>query len=314
MINKIQIHHFFNDESHSMDAFIKNRAEIEFLNLIQEVSLLLNFDIRVEKEAIKEGGLTEIWSFLGENSNQIGNLIAIVVAILTHFSGEDNETKELKKEDLRLSIEERKMRLDKERKELIKNNDTDIAKKLAKSIISKSYKVNAKRSNFYKQLNQVDKIEKISLAEVNSKDNIISHETFVAKKEFKKFIQENKDIEDEFLEDIEIEVISPILKRQKNNIKWKGFWEQEQISFSMLDKDFRDDVFNKKITFSNGTILICDLIIQRKINDLGEMVVTGYSVSKVYEHKIHGKLISTDISRSNRYSKKINQSQGDLFN
>lgn len=313
MINKIQIHHFFNDDSHSMDAFIKNKAEIEFLNVIQEVSVLLDIDIKIEKEAIKEGGLTEIWSLLGDSSNQIGNLIAIVAIIFSRFSGEDRETKELKQEDLRLSIEERKIRLLKEKKQLADRNDSQLSEKLAKSIVSKSYKVNAKRSNFYKQLDQVEKLEKISLSELDSNNKIISHETFIEKKEFKKFIQENKGIQDELIEDIEIEIISPILKRQKNKIKWKGMWLQDQISFSMLDKDFREDVFSKKITFTNGTILICDLIIHKKIDDLGEIIVTGYSVSKVYEHKVHQKTISTDLSRLNRHTKQISNSQGDLF-
>src|SRR5688572_19965133 len=58
MVQRLQIHYVFNDGSHSMDAYVKNRCEGELLKIVDEVCKALNVDLLVEITPIKEGGLT----------------------------------------------------------------------------------------------------------------------------------------------------------------------------------------------------------------------------------------------------------------
>jgi len=55
--NKIELHYFFRDSSHRMNAFTRNYCEKEILLIFKEVSQILNIEIELEAEALKEGGL-----------------------------------------------------------------------------------------------------------------------------------------------------------------------------------------------------------------------------------------------------------------
>jgi hypothetical protein len=61
--NKFELHYFFNDDdkSHSMDAVIRNKCEHELIQIATTIAKELNIQIKVETQAYKEGGLTEIW-------------------------------------------------------------------------------------------------------------------------------------------------------------------------------------------------------------------------------------------------------------
>lgn len=61
--NKIELHYFFRDETHTMNAFVRNECEKELLTIIKEVILSLDIEVDIESEAFKEGGLKEIWKF-----------------------------------------------------------------------------------------------------------------------------------------------------------------------------------------------------------------------------------------------------------
>jgi hypothetical protein len=60
-LKKFEIHYFLPDNMHSMDAVVKNKCEAEFLAIAYEVIRLLELDITLNTEALKEGGLRDIW-------------------------------------------------------------------------------------------------------------------------------------------------------------------------------------------------------------------------------------------------------------
>ncbi|WP_394951228.1 hypothetical protein [uncultured Helicobacter sp.] len=60
-----QIHYCFDDDSHSMNAFIRNAMERDLLGLISEVGKTLNIDIQINSEAKKEGSLIDAFILLG---------------------------------------------------------------------------------------------------------------------------------------------------------------------------------------------------------------------------------------------------------
>ena len=58
-VNKIELHYFFADTSHSMNALIRNKCEINLLGILKEISTVLNARLQIETEAYAEGGLKE---------------------------------------------------------------------------------------------------------------------------------------------------------------------------------------------------------------------------------------------------------------
>ncbi|HBK1854973.1 TPA: hypothetical protein LGB88_001717, partial [Campylobacter jejuni] len=52
-----QIHYYFDDNSHSMNAFVRNAMEKDFLNFINEIGNILDIKIKLESQAREEGGL-----------------------------------------------------------------------------------------------------------------------------------------------------------------------------------------------------------------------------------------------------------------
>jgi hypothetical protein len=55
--NSIQVHYWFGDESHTMDALVQNRCEYEFLGILKEIASSFNAEIIIETEPLTNGGL-----------------------------------------------------------------------------------------------------------------------------------------------------------------------------------------------------------------------------------------------------------------
>jgi len=65
--NKIELHYYFSDESHSMNALVRNKCEHNLLGILKEISTVLNARLKVESEAYTEGGLKEKWVLLSNS-------------------------------------------------------------------------------------------------------------------------------------------------------------------------------------------------------------------------------------------------------
>ncbi len=55
--NTIELHYWFNDNSHTMNAIVFNKCEYEFLGIAKEISQKLKVDVEIETEPLGEGGL-----------------------------------------------------------------------------------------------------------------------------------------------------------------------------------------------------------------------------------------------------------------
>lgn len=111
-----------------------------------------------------------------------------------------------------------------------------------------------------------------------------------------------------------IEIISPVLKT--GSYKWKGIYAKngKTINFAMKDNDFKNEVINNYIPFKNGTDIECKLEITRKVNEFGEVVITGYTVPLV--SKKHDGAIVTETNHGKTVRKKKEEpekQQLDLF-
>lgn len=265
--NTVEVHYWFNDNTHLMDAFIQNRCEYELLGIIKEISNTFKIEIIVETEPLENGGLRRWFKLASKEENKKATITtAIVTALLTTILVtplsttitkltekaiekifEDPELKDLEKQKLKLEIEKLKQETGYNIQTLDRNN---VVKK--------------KKSNFYDSLDKYQKVDKVTFILADNNKKPIEEKT-VPRATFKEFILVTDELEPEDYDDIVIEIISPVLK--KGNYKWMGIYKGEPVPFSMKSKEFKELVQKGEVQFKNGTSINCSLTIKKKIDN-----------------------------------------------
>ena len=216
---------------------------------------------------------------------------------------------------MQLSIEERKLNIELLKKELdsqgIPENKVNIEKFVL--IINDNYKIIKHKSNFYKLLYKYPKVKKISATKLNENKEKIEGPTFVERKDFDKFILGSDNLDALPDDNATIEIISPVLKKGK--FKWKGIYGKlgTAIEFSMKDKEFKNNVVEDGIPFKNGTFIDCILKIERKIDDLGNVFNSNYSVLTVLKQHDEKASLETPQGKKYRQKKEAERMQLNLF-
>lgn len=298
-VMKIELHYFFSDEMHQMDAIVRHRCEGEILKIIEEISNLLHIHLTPQTEAYSEGGLKELWTFAKNNKFILGVVTGVLINVLSEQINIDRELVDLQKESLRLEIKEKKLNIYKMKKE-IESGDQVIFELISENmifILNNDYRAIRARSDFYKNLQGYKRVSKISTLKKDIENQPLSDYKVVERDQFKKFILTTDELPKEYDEDSNIEVISPVLKRGK--YKWRGIYRDEPIDFYMKDSNFKDSIFNQKISFKNGISLKCVLEIYKKMNEIGEIYVSNYSVIAVISYYDNENIIRT--SQGSKY-------------
>ncbi len=303
----LQIHYFLKDDFHSMDAYLKNKAEFEVLRIFKEVTEILELDgeLLFESIAIGEGGIKAYYKLLKKKKvkrsvkNALlflgGILSAIITDVVVNEITRDGEYEKMKKEEVRLHIE--KLKKDLESDDKTTEEQTLIIENLS-IYIGETNKVKLFKSNFYSNLLKEDKIEKVSTQRLNEDLEPITKENIVPREHFDKFIIHTIEIEPEYKESEIIEIVAPVLK--KGNMKWKGIFNGKPINFYMRDAEFRMAVINKEISFSNGTNIIADIEMEQTMDDDGEIQIGTISVFNVTDVFEDSKRIETKRKKRNR--------------
>lgn len=311
LAQKFEIHYHLLGESHSMDAFVKNKCEAEFLAVAAEVADILGVQIDWESEALEEGGIREIWVALGSNSAQIALVISTLAFIWSMVPQTDQELIELQKEETRLSIEERRLAIEKLKKDLEKESPSKEAIKTSAKIVNDSYKVVTRKSNFYKSLSGYEKIYRVGFVGLDIEGREIEEERTVDREDFGRFVLRSNELEPLKVNNARIEIVAPVLVEGK--AKWKGLYENEPISFSMDDREFKNAVLSKQVSFKNGAAIICVLLVHRKVDELGDVVTSAYSVEVVLENVESSTPVETPQGKRYRHTQKLLESQEDMF-
>lgn len=260
---ELEIHYYFNDDTHTMNAFVRNKAEKDLLEAIKRIGIILDNDtLNIETQAYQEGGLVEILGIVIPTLHYLSPSINTIIS--HHF------TKNTKAEQLDLKIKEETLK--KLQNENKKEIEQDIDKKLTDKLVAKYV------SNFYKQIDSYEKVQKIGFKDITN----TKKEYIVDKVYFKNFILIDDTVIDED-DDAVIEIISPVLKNSTD--RWKGNYKNEKINFSMGDSNFKEEVIEGKHKFSNGFIIECHLKITTKFDEFGDEKNKTYSVQKVYGTK-----------------------------
>ena len=257
------IHYYLNDDSHSMNAFVRNAMEKDFLSIVNTISSSLNLKIELESRAAKEGGFIEILDII--EAHPVSSTIIVSSAgyaikrFLEYLLTGAYKKNKLENEKLELEI----LKLKKESASIDENQ---LEQKLARPI-----------SNYYAKIEKYEKIRAVGFG------NEVNNEYVVQRDEFRNFILID-DKEEEVDDDANIEIISPVLK--EGRYKWRGIYKNESIDFSMGDSKFKNDIIDGRYDFGNGSFINCQLFITKTYDEFGnECKNRSYRVAKVYETK-----------------------------
>lgn len=312
----LEIHYYFNDQSHSMEAEIYNKCSEQIVIIFKEIAQILEVKIDIEIEGTKEGGLIEFFTitykedikpfstaFCKKVIDNIPNALATtIIALIFTSNPQDKKLKELQITDLALDIE-------------IKNEKL-------KEIYSKK-EISDARSTFYENTLKCSKIKEIEYSPYDQ-NNILLKEKVksVLREDFSKFIISKEEPEESEIDnDAVIKVIAPVIQKTKNQngLQWVGQYQEKQIKFIMEDKDFQRDVINEKYKLSEIKNITSVLEITYKINNNGEKIINSERYKVVFVEKLNYKKINQDnfkpkTSKKNKIEKKFEQfEQKDLF-
>lgn len=289
---KFQVHYYFDDESHSMNAFVRNRAEKDLLEAVKRILEVTEIASEIETEAYGEGGLLETLNLVVPSLSAVAIFLSPAInEILKHHFTKSKTDDALKVETLK------GLQLDNAIKEL------DYTGKLEKALEDKVVRRHV--SNYYTKISGYAKVEKIGFKNLS----IRADEILIPRSKFKEFILvDDKTVTED--DDAEIEIISPVLK--EGAFSWRGKYKEDRIDFSMGDSKFKSEVINGEHQFANGFVMSCLLQITTTFDEFGDEKRRSYSVRKVYAIK------SSDSDayklRPVGFKKKMDKSQQLLFN
>lgn len=305
--NKLELHYYFDDESHDIDAITRNKCEAELLAIISEVATLLDVNTKLITEIPLEGGFRDKWKALGDNSQQLQVILMAVGLLTTIYFTYDPEGDARTKELEQLQIQELKIKL----KKMGSSDDISEIAKVVANKVSKSLKVTKRKSNFYTHLNNDPKIKSISITPLDNKDSPITQENIIERKKFREFILSTNKLRAEEDDNAQIELISPVLK--DGNYKWKGIYKDQTISFYMYDQKFKESIFIDGLNFHAGTSINCVLRTNRELDEIGEIKIKGYSVTTVIEVLDGQSPHETQQGKAHRHAKSMHDKQKDMF-
>lgn len=292
---KFELHYYLKDNSHSMNAFVRNKAEKDFLEAIKRIGGLLDSELKIETEAYQEGGLIEILAIVLPTLHYLSPALN---DIITHYATRDTQAETLDKKIKEATLQN--LELDNQQKTL--GIEEQIEKKLNDKLVQKYI------SNFYKKIDAYEKVEKIGYRNLENDED----EYIVQRKDFKNFIlHDDTTISED--DDAMIEIISPVLKEGKYN--WRGRYKNEKIDFSMADSKFKQEVIEGKHKFSNGSLINCHLEIKVTFDEFGDEKSRNYRVLQVFgtQELEMGELKLREAGKKRNQQKWLNEHQKSLF-
>jgi hypothetical protein len=310
--NKIQLHYWFTDKTHTMDALVHNKCERELLEITKAVASVCGVAIKMETEPSAKGGLKGWITLLPKSAKKLKSEQLTLVATLVTASVITPLHATLGNSAIQL-IDKLLLDVPDQHKEQIRseidNLKTEVASKLP--ALDQSMLIKKRRSNFYDLLRKYQKVRAVSCMVVSDIKKVVSEDQLVSRDSFKNFILITDHLTPTVLEGVSIEIISPVLGVGK--YKWKGMYNGTPISFNMKSNEFMQLVQTGKVEFKSGTTIHCTLEIEKKINSEGLEKITAYNIVRVASYLENGKSIETAEGKQHKQKQQISKRQLDLF-
>ena len=303
----LETHYYFTDDSHSMNAFVKNRCDRALLAIIEESSkeLGLQNNLTVEVIPLSEGSLVEWIEFIlsptgaittaGASAAILSLFIEVMAQLRSRKPPSVPETA-LDIEIKNLDIEKKKLEIKLLQKRLADTPDSEQTnskvnlegsetktkdlKEAVYEVLINNYKVRKNVSVFYENLIDYSKVEAVGYTTYDKNHKVVIPEMKVNRNEFDDFIFDLTEFE-EIDDNAKIHIFSPNLDKGRH--KWRGLYEKENkvIEFSLNDKDFKNNVESGAIIFKNGSMIKAELAIKIKLDMSGNESSRSYTVTEV---------------------------------
>ena len=310
--NTVELHYYFTDQEHRIDAFVQNRCEHELLVLMKELTKYFEFEFSIETELTQSGGIRKFFKIKPNDLSKkdkkqidIAVRTAICTALITSFIinplsipatkivsnlmdkiFEDKELAEIEKEKAKEELKSLKLDNIKKQQEIESNAQLRIS-----------------RSNFYEILNEYERLDSVEFLEEDEQKNRAIVYQRIPQIDFEKYIIQQDTLEDEIVENAMVAIVSPVLSKKTKDIKWRGYYNGELIPLIMKSEEFVTSVDEGLIEFKNGFIINCNLRIEReKKKDDDEK--RRYIVTEVISYIINEKVFETMEGKRYKQTKK----------
>jgi hypothetical protein len=278
---KLQLHYWFGDKSHTMDALVYNKCEREVLELTKAVAKVCEVAIKMETEPSGKGGLKSWLTLIPRYPKKTSAAkMKLVTALVGTMIAVQDQT--LADELITVWID----------KLSEANDDTSIEKEEARKKLlqlEQNGVVRKRRSNLYDLLRKYAKVKSFSVALTDEVKKPLTDEQLIEREAFKTFVLSANAMVPQILENASIEIISPVLVSGKQ--KWKGIYKGTLISFVMKAEEFMTMVQSGKVEFKSGSTIICTLQIEKKMTAAGTEKITNYNIIAVNSYEEKGKSV-----------------------
>jgi hypothetical protein len=367
----LELHYHLKNDSHAMNAFIRNKCEAEALAAFSYIADRLGVEFAIESLAQEEGGIRDFWQFITKTENQlIMALLALIVnnavSVWNAPPKPDKELDAINKDIAKASLEEKRLAIEKAKLELKKlmvdaatppaspasspmpapalppapatragpadqsagrtidyvlsattpvevetllaKPSREVADAVAQAItfISNEPKFITRRSNFFKALLPYNKVTAFGFrlrAPYHHDDEFI-----IEKMDFLKYVLKTDKLPPEMVSEALITIVAPVI--DGSGMAWKGIFLDEPISFFMKDSAFKDQVVQRHVSFQHGDAIRCSLVVEKKLDETGEVMVTSRSVDVVIEKIDQGGVTETAQGKRRRFEDKNAHLQG----
>ena len=258
----IDLHYLMDKEDrHEMDASIHNKCGASIINVINHLGDVLDEDFQLDFSTSENGGVKDIYKLIlrGRGSHEI--FIALISALIGHFISVAPSVDETQKQLNRAEVIE-------------KIKEGEYTEDEAAFVITGDTKYIENRNQFYGALDSEPHVSKVQCSTLGANRPQNFQVAEIEKKDFKKqIISEQTNKESQTYKGTSVMVLIPVLSKF-SKAKWRGLFNNQEISFIIADKSFRHEVFNKDVHFVAGTSLKCDFTITTvtKYNKNGEII------------------------------------------
>jgi len=293
-LNELIIHYHLQNDTHEMNAKILNVCEAKIISIFEQLVEVLGLQVDVELRLVarEEGGLRDKLKYIISNNVGgvlIGFISQVLAGLVVFYITKTSEEQQINMQQcLEVSSDLQKQIKDNAEIDLIeRQKQTEILAKINQGIaqlndnIQLQNDIKKKKSVLYKALASDEEIEAFSVEEVNLDTKEYIEKSRVNKDQFENFILEQEDLEPIIDRDATIAIISPVLN-SNGKYKWRGEYKGEAIDFYMTDGDFKKMILSNQIKFGANDLLSGVLKISRKINEVGEEIITNYAVEEVF--------------------------------
>ena len=283
------IHYELSDSStHIMSAKVEAESSLQYIKAMNYISKVLCVENELQTGALSQGSVVKVF-WLSINKGEDTKWIRYIITII--FRSLFFEKKIIRLDDFTKLLDAHDA--DKVRDVLTQMAiDTKVINRLNSHLSIKKA-----RSEYFKQLLTDKGIKAISIKH-NDFDNLDMADVRIESSRFADYI-ETFEPETKVIEHAQVFIVSPVIVRGKA-IKWNGSYEEQDIKFEMMSKQFKTEAQNAEIDFRTGFYIDSRLQFDETVDEDEKIIRNNFKVLEVYGHGYDENFVETPAGKKKR--------------